>query len=175
MIEAQGLVMTQTDRALRTGRKLNRNATTAARTAVSGGEMLEAASSVIAARLQIMAEGMADPRKADLAELSLMSTEKVQAMSESACAVSRTLGDIGGRLNANALDEAGRASRAVAAMAGAASPAAAFQAQYAYAVGWWSRAAGQMLTLNTELLKGQAEALAPIHDKAVANARRLKS
>ena len=166
--------MTQIDRALRNGRKLNRNATTAARTAVSSGEMLEAAGSVIAARLQIMAEGMVDPRKADLTEMSLMSTEKVQAMSESAQAVSRTLGDIGGRLTANALEEAGRASRAVAAMAGAASPAAAFQAQYAYAVGWWSRAAGQMLTLNTELLKGQTEALRPIHDKAVANARRLK-
>lgn len=166
--------MTHIDRALRTDRKLNRNAASAARTAVSGGEILEAAGSVIAARLQIMADGMADPMKADLAELSLMSTEKVQAMSESAQAVSRTLGDIGGRLNANALEEAGRASRAVAAMAGAASPAAAFQAQYAYAVGWWSRAAGQMLTLNTELLKGQADALAPIRDKAVANARRLK-
>jgi len=171
--------MTQIDRAqksvLRTGRKLNRNAASAARTAVSSGEMLEAAGNVIAARLQIMAEGMADPRKADLTEMSLMSTEKVQAMSESAHAVSRTLGDIGGRLNANALDEAGHASRAAAAIAQAATPAAALQAQYAYAVGWWGRAAGQMLTLNTELLKGQAEALRPIHDKAVANARRLKS
>ena len=158
----------------RTGRTLNRNARKAAHTAVSNGEMLEAAGSVIAARLQIMAEGMVDPRKADLAEMSLMSTEKVQAMSESAQAVGRTLGDIGGRLNANALDEAGRASRAAAAVAQAATPVAALQAQYAYAVGWWGRAAGQMLTLNTELLKGQAEALRPIHDTAVANARRLK-
>ena len=48
------------------------------------------------------------------------------------------------------------------------------QAQYSYVLGWWSRAAGQMLTLNTELLKGQAEALKPIHRTAVANARRLK-
>ncbi|MGH6977980.1 MAG: phasin, partial [Brevundimonas sp.] len=63
----------------RTGRTLNRNARKAAHTAVSNGEMLEAAGSVIAARLQIMAEGMVDPRKADLTEMSLMSTEKVQS------------------------------------------------------------------------------------------------
>jgi hypothetical protein len=31
-----------------------------------------------------------------------------------------------------------------------------------------------MLTLNTEILKAQADALRPIHKTAVANARRLK-
>ena len=48
------------------------------------------------------------------------------------------------------------------------------QAQYSYAVGWWSRAAAQMLTVNSALLKGQADALRPIHKTAVANAKRLK-
>ena len=47
-------------------------------------------------------------------------------------------------------------------------------AQYSYAVGWWSRAAAQMLTLNSALLKGQADVLRPIHKTAVANAKRLK-
>lgn len=166
--------MTQIDRALKTGRKLTRNAASASNTALSGGEMLSAASDVIAARLKIMADGLSDPSKVDLTELSLMSSEKVEALSESAASMGRTLGDIGGRLNANALTEAGLASRAVSAIAGASTPAAAMQAQYSYAVGWWSRAAGQMLTLNTELLKGQADALKPIHRTAVANAKRLK-
>ena len=31
-----------------------------------------------------------------------------------------------------------------------------------------------MLTLNTELLKAQSDALKPIHSAAVANAKRLK-
>jgi hypothetical protein len=166
--------MTQIDRAVKTGRKLTRNAAKASDTTWSGGEMLSAASDVIAARMKIMADGMTDPTKVDLTELSLMSSEKVEALSESAAAMGKTFGDIGQRLNANAVTEAGLASRAASAIAEASTPAAAMQAQVSYALGWWSRAAGQMLTLNTELLKGQAEALKPIHRTAVANARRLK-
>ena len=166
--------MTPIDRALKTGRKLNRNAARAGDTAWSGGEMLSAAGDVIAARMKIMADGLTDPAKVDLKELSLMTSEKVEALSESATVLGQTFGDIGQRLNANAVTEAGLASRAASAIAGAATPAAAMQAQYSYALGWWSRAAGQMLTLNTELLKGHAEALKPIHRTAVANAKRLK-
>lgn len=166
--------MTPIHRALKTGRKLNHNAAKAGDTAWSGGEMLTAAGDVIAARMKIMADGMTDPAKVDLKELSLMTSEKVEALSESAAVLGQTFGDIGQRLNANAMTEAGLASRAASAIAAASTPAAAMQAQYSYALGWWSRAAGQMLTLNTELLKGQAEALKPIHRTAVANAKRLK-
>ncbi|MDI6624152.1 MAG: phasin [Brevundimonas sp.] len=166
--------MTQFDKALKTGRRLNRDGARATRTALSGGEMLQAAGDVINARLEIMAAGLADPRKIDLTEMSLMSTEKVEALSASASAMAKTFGDIGGRLGSGVMTEAGLASKAVSAMAAAGTPAAAMQAQYSYAVGWWSRAASQMLTLNSELLKGQAEALRPIHATAVANAKRLK-
>lgn len=166
--------MTELDKALKTGRRLTRNAAAAASTAIDGGEMLQAAGDVINARLGIMAAGLADPRKADLKEMSLMGTEKVEAVTASATAVARTFGGIGERLGANALTEAGLATRAASAMATALTPAGMIQAQYSYAVGWWSRAAGQMLTLNTELLKAQAAALHPIHKTAVANAKRLK-
>ena len=166
--------MTQFDRALKTGRRLTRDGARATSTALSGGEMMKAASDVINARLEIMAAGMADPRKVDLTEMSLMSTEKVEALSASASAVAKTFGDIGGRLGSGVMTEAGLASRAAAAMATAASPAAALQTQYSYTVGWWSRAAAQMLTLNTALLKGQADAMRPIHRTAVDNAKRLK-
>ena len=166
--------MTQFDRALKTGRRLTRDGARAANTALSGGEMMKAAGDVINARLEIMAAGMADPRKVDLTEMSLMSSEKVEALSASASAVAKTFGDIGGRLGSGVMTEAGLASRAVTAMASASSPAAALQTQYNYAVGWWSRAAGQMLTLNTALLKGQADAMRPIHRTAVDNAKRLK-
>jgi hypothetical protein len=166
--------MTEFDKAIKTGRRLTRNAASAASTARDGGEMLQAAGDVINARLGIMAAGLADPLKADLKEMSLMSTEKVEAVTASATAVVRTFGGIGERLGANALTEAGLASRAASTMATALTPAGMMQAQYSYAVGWWSRAAGQMLTLNTELLKAQAAALHPIHKTAVANAKRLK-
>jgi hypothetical protein len=166
--------MTQIDRALKTGRRLNRDGARAARTALSGGEMLQAAGDVINARMEIMAAGLADPRKIDLTELSLMSSEKTEALSASAAALTRTFGEIGGHVGSGLMTEAGLASKAAASIASASTPAAAMQAQYNYAVGWWSRAASQMLTLNSELLKGQADALRPIHRTAVANAKRLK-
>ncbi len=166
--------MTELDKALRNGRRLVRNSNSAATTALAGGEMLQAAGDVIAARLEIMAAGMVDPGKADLKEISLMSSEKVEALTASAASVTRNFGDLGGRLAKVAMAEAGLVSKAAAAMTTAASPAALASMQYNYAVGWWGRAAGQMLTLNTELLKAQADALKPIHTTAVANAKRLK-
>ena len=166
--------MTQFDKAIKTGRRLSRDGAQASETALSGGEMLQAAGDVINARLEIMAAGLVDPRKADLTEMSLMSTEKVEALSASASAMTKTFGDIGGRVGSSLMTEAGLASKAVSDMATAATPAAAIQAQYSYAVGWWSRAAAQMLTLNSELLKGQSDAIRPIHKTAVDNAKRLK-
>jgi hypothetical protein len=166
--------MTQFDKAIKTGRRLTRDGARAASTALSGGEMMKAAGDVINARLEIMAAGMADPRKLDLTEMSLMSSEKVEALSASASAVAKTFGDIGGRLGSGVLTEAGLASKAATSIATAATPAAAMQAQYSYAVGWWSRATAQMLTLNSAMLKGQAEAMRPIHRTAVDNAKRLK-
>ena len=166
--------MTQFDKALKTGRRLTRDGARAANTARSGGEMLQAAGDVINARLEIMAAGLADPRRIDLTEMSLMSSEKTEALSASASAMARTFGDIGGRVGSGVMTEAGHASRAAASIASASTPAAAMQAQYSYAVGWWSRAAAQMLTLNSALLKGQADVLRPIHQTAVANAKRLK-
>lgn len=155
------------------GRRVARNARSAAGSAVAGGEMLKASGDVIAARMEIIAAGLANPIQADLAEISLMSSEKVEALSASATAVTRTLGHLGGRLSKSASHEIGHAGKAVSAMANAAGPAAFAAIQYDYAVGWWGRAAGQMLSLNAELLKGQADALKPIHATAVANARRL--
>jgi len=166
--------MTQFEKAIKTGRRLTRDGARAASTALSGGEMMKAAGDVINARLEIMAAGMADPRKVDLKEMSLMGSEKVEALSASASAMAKTLGDIGGRLGSGVMNEAGHASKAATSIASAATPVAAMQAQYDYAVGWWGRAAAQMLTLNSALLKGQADAIRPIHKTAVDNAKRLK-
>ena len=103
-----------------------------------------------------------------------MSSEKLEAMSASASTVTRNFGNLSDRLTRSAGNEVQLASRAASAMAETTDPVALARLQYNYALGWWGRAAGQMLTLNTELLKAQAEALDPIHRTAVANARRLK-
>lgn len=141
--------------------------------AVANGEMMRAAGDVIAARLEIMARGLTDPGRADLREMSLMGTEKVEALSASAAAVARNLGDLGDQLGRSALAEVGHASLTASRMA-VADPAALAGLHFHYAVGWWSRAAAQALDLNAALLKAQAEALTPIHATAVANAKRLR-
>lgn len=140
---------------------------------VANGEMMRAAGDVIAARLEIMARGLADPGRADLREMSLMGTEKVEALSASATAVARNLGDLGDQLGRSVLAEVGHAAQTASRMA-TADPAALAGLQFHYAVGWWSRAAAQAFSLNAALLKTQAEALTPIQAAAVANAKRLR-
>ena len=88
--------MIEFEKALKTGRRLTRDGAKAASTALSGGEMMQAAGDVINARLEIMAAGMADPRKADLTEMSLMSTEKVEALSASASAMATSASSFSG-------------------------------------------------------------------------------
>jgi hypothetical protein len=174
MKAAQAGSMTSLDKTLRDGKRAVANACSAATAAANGGEMMRAASEVIAARMTLMAEGLANPMKADIREMSLMGTEKMQALTASATAVAVTLGDVAARVSQSALDEVGHAQQAASAITSADTPQAAAAAHYNYAVAWWGRAAGQMLTLNTELMKVQADALKPIHSVAVANARRLK-
>lgn len=136
--------------------------------------MMQAAGDVIAARLRIMGAALADPPRADLAELSLMGSEKLEALSASAAVTATHLGAVGGRMAAAAFDEAGRASRAVSAMAEARSPDALASLQFDYALGWWSRAAERMFALNADMAAAQSAAVAPIHRAAMANAKRLK-
>lgn len=162
--------MTSVRKAAQNTRRMTRDSLAATKQAVGGGAMMQAAGEVIAARLEMMS----DPRRVDLTEIALMSTEKFDAVAASAVSLSRNATKMGGKLVETALSESQHASRAAIAVASAATPAAMMAAQMAYASGWWTRATSQMLNLNGELLKVQAQAIRPIHDKAVANAKRLK-
>lgn len=166
--------MTLLDAFLRDSRIAARNARAAADTAVAGGAMIQAAGDVIAARMGILAAGMADPLKADLVEISLMSSEKLEASAASAAALTQGLGRLGDTLSRTAADELQRAGKAASAMGAATTPAAFAAAQADWVFGFWGRAAAQTLSVNADLLKAQAEALKPIHDTAVANAARLR-
>ncbi len=166
--------MTHSDRAPRDLRRANRNAEAATRTLRTGAETLEAARDVMAARLEILTAGFADPTRADLAEMSLMGSEKAEALSVSMGALAQGLGRVGGRLALGAAQEADLALGAVTAATVARTPAQLLQAQMSYGLGLWGRAVSQAMVLNGDLLKAQSEALAPIHAAATANARRLK-
>ena len=136
-------------------------------------ELLAASAQVIAARTTILANGLANPLGADVVEMSLMGTEKAEALAASAGALAGHAGVAGQRLTRAALTEGEHAAQAAADMLAAGSPVEAAGAQMRYALGWWGRANAQWLALNADLTRAQAAAVAPIHAAATANARRL--
>ena len=146
----------------------------AARTARAGQETAEASAQVIARRLAIMGEALADPLRADHAELGRMGTEKVEALTASAGAVASGALDLADQGRRIADREGIEASAHLARLARADSLASAAALQTAWGVGLWSRALSDSWNLGNTMLKLQAEALSPIHAAAVANAKRLR-
>ena len=146
----------------------------AARTARAGQETAEASAQVIARRLAIMGEALADPLRADHAELGRMGTEKVEALTASAGAVASGALDLADQGRRIADRESVEASAHLARLARADSLAGAAALQTAWGLGLWSRAVADSWTMGDAMLKLQAQALSPIHAAAVANARRLK-
>lgn len=146
----------------------------AARTARAGQETAEASAQVIARRLAIMGEALADPLRADHAELGRMGTEKVEALTASAGAVASGALDLADQGRRIADRESVEASAHLARLARVDSLAGAAALQTAWGLGLWSRAVADSWTMGDAMLKLQAHALSPIHAAAVANAKRLK-
>ena len=63
---------------------MQKTARNALRNAQAGQELAQASAAVITRRFEIMGEALADPLRADHAELSRMGAEKVEAMTASA-------------------------------------------------------------------------------------------
>jgi hypothetical protein len=146
----------------------------AARTARASRELIEASGDVVARRLEIMAEAVRDPLKADYAELVLMGSEKVEALSASAAAGASGVmaaADVAGRIAAR---ESAAVRSALTAMAAAATPAEALNAQGQWALGAWNRSLRDGWAWGAALLKLQADIVHPVHAAATANARRLR-
>ena len=147
----------------------------AARTIRAGQETAEASAQVIARRLAIMGEALADPLRADHAELGRMGSEKVEALTASAGAVAAGALDMADHGRRIADREGLEASAHMARLSRADSLAGAAALQTAWGMGVWSRALSDSWNLGNTMLKLQAEALSPIHAAAVANAKRLKT
>lgn len=141
----------------------------------TGQETLEASGRVIARRLTIVSEAIADPLRADHAELSRMGTEKVAAMTaatealiegavdltRASCSIAEREADLG----SNLINQMGQARSL--------SDVAVLQAQWGMAA--WNRALSDSHSLTLSLLGTQARALEPIHETVTDNARRLKA
>jgi len=146
----------------------------AARTARASRELFEASGAVIARRLEIVAEGVRDPLKADLRELTLMGSEKVEALAASAAAGLSGAAAMATQGAAVAVREAAAAQEALGEVLRAAGPAEAVAAQGAWAAAAMNRAVRDGWAFGAAMLKLQADALQPIHAAATANARRLR-
>lgn len=146
----------------------------AARAGRAGQELIQASGDVIARRLELMAEALRDPGKADLAEFALMGSEKVEALAASAQAGLEGAAAVAAAANRISAREGASARRALEAVMSASTPAEAALAQGAWAASAWTRSLSDGWALGAAMLKLQADALAPIHAAAVANARRLK-
>ena len=146
----------------------------AARTHRASQELMEASGDVVARRLEIIAEAVRDPLKADYAELVLMGSEKVEALSASAAVGASGVmaaADAAGRIAAR---ESAAARKALTAMTAAATPAEALNAQGLWALGAWNRAVRDSWAFGAAMLKLQADIVQPVHAAATANARRLQ-
>ena len=147
----------------------------AARTVRAGQETAEASAQVIARRLTIMGEAMANPLRADHAELGRMGPEKVEALTASAGAVASGAMDMADQGRRIADREGAEASAHMARLSKVDSLAGAAALQAAWGIGVWSRAVSDSWNMGESMLKLQAKALSPIHAAAVANAKRLKT
>ncbi|RZJ27222.1 MAG: hypothetical protein EON85_11695 [Brevundimonas sp.] len=146
----------------------------AARAARAGQELLEASGDVIARRLGIVADAMRDPSRADMTELALMGSEKLEAMNASARIGMSGAMALAQTAQAAATRETAAASQAFDAVMKSTSPVEAMTAQGAWAADAWTRSLEQGWAMSAALLKLQTDALQPIHAAATANARRLK-
>lgn len=146
----------------------------ATRTAQAGHELLQASGDVIARRLEIVAEAVRDPLKADLREMSLMGSEKVEALSASAAAGLNGVAAMAAVGAAVAARETAVAQGALDAVLTARTPVEAALAQGGWVTAAMGRTVSDGWAFGATLLKLQADALAPIHAAAMANAKRLK-
>ena len=144
------------------------------RAARAGQELLQASGDVIARRLEIVAEAVRDPLKADLREMSLMGSEKVEALTASASAGLNGAMNLAATSAAVAVRETAAAQGALNAVLTARNPAEAALAQSNWVTAAMGRAVSDGWAFGTTMMKLQAETLAPIHAAAVANAKRLK-
>ncbi|ABC22310.1 hypothetical protein [Rhodospirillum rubrum] len=133
-----------------------------AQTGLRGGETMEAAKNVIAARGEIMRTAMGAPLSADHGELARMVPEKVEAFSIAGAAM------VNGwwAMQAAFLTQA----QHVAAMTLRGRPPT-----MAEMMALSSRSVAYALTSFEDGGRLGKNALAPIHKKAIANAKRLKS
>jgi hypothetical protein len=142
-------------------------------TARTVSETVTAASTVIGHRIALGARAVADPFNADHAEFSRMTTEKLEALSGVSAAMLAELRDLHREVATFAAQQTTGAARAVFALGSAQTGATILETQRRFLMESWARGAAHALELAARGAGLSAQVLAPVHETATANARRL--
>lgn len=154
--------------------RLMRSATQAAATATMGAELAVASAQVIAARMAMMGAMEAVPSAATAGELARMVPEKAEAFTAAGLSMAGHLGSMAAKGAEAAARESSFAASACMDIASAKSPMDFVMAQHRYFTAFMGRATTQAVVMTALATRLQADALAPIHKTATANAKRLK-
>ena len=165
--------MNKLRRAARDGRRMQRTASAATRTALKGAALAQATGDVLAKRTALGLSAMANPAQADHLEFVRIVPEKMAAFSASAMTLmrcSREMAELAARFAAS---EIANATAAGANLARCRTPAAAAAVQSRFATAWMLRALSQSIAVGALAMRSYGDVVTPVHRAAVRNSRRL--
>ncbi len=140
----------------------------------ASGEMLLAAGEVIGKRVALGTAAMMNPANADHAEFAMMIPEKTEAFAAAGSILTDRSMGVARYVADAASNEVSIAATTCATLATCTDPARLLSVQMEYATGWLSRTVAMTLRVGAMTLQAQGAAMAPVHEAATANARRLR-
>lgn len=145
----------------------------ATRNAGASTDIAIAAGQIIARRVVLGMAAAFDPMGANHAEFGRMMPEKFEAFSAAGMIMLEQSNQAGWEFSRLASDEVMTTARATLAMAVCDSPVAMADAQGAFALAWFGRAATNFFAMGLLALGAQRAAMVPIQQTIAANAERL--
>jgi len=137
------------------------------------GDIVIAATQIVAKRVGLGLAATFDPLQADHVEFAQIVPEKVKAFSAAGLAVLKQSDQANRQMMRLASDEVILAGRATMEMTVCSNPASLAEAQGRFAHAWFDRAAANFITMGRLALTVQVAAMAPIQQTVLANAERL--
>lgn len=156
-------------------RKVTKALAVAGANLAKGAELAMVSSRVVSKRTELGVAAMADPLRAEHAELARMLPEKTKALSASNAVLIKGLGEMAEQVTGFLMNEMAIATRTTSQLAFCRTPAAAMGLQSRLAIEWYGRVFSQYIELVSLAVRSQGAMLTPVHRAATDNARRLNA
>jgi hypothetical protein len=170
--EPESTQMKATTRA-RDSRRLLRTLAAGQQSSVKGMELALAAGRVIERRTALGVSALTDPSCADHAEIARIIPEKAVAFGQVAAIFMQRSGEMAQRATHFAAAESAVAIRAAGQLTRCRSLAAIASLQGQLAIGFYSRAVSQSIAVAALAMQAYGDMVAPVHQAATRNSRRL--